>query len=94
MLHINANERKKKNKIKITDIYVQKWYFTDIFVQSSQHDHIGNHFNDKFVLLYHVSYVINGDEWKSTIEYICRTFYTFGDSILYFHLLRIHLLVN
>ena len=29
--------------------------------------------------LCHVSYFINGDEWKLTAEYICHIFYTFRD---------------
>jgi len=41
--------------------------------------HVDNYFSDKFVPLCHVGYFINGDEQKLTIEYICCTFYTFGD---------------
>ena len=42
-------------------------------------DHVGNHFNDKFIPLCHVGYFINGYERKLTVGYICFTFYTFGD---------------
>ena len=41
--------------------------------------HVDNHFNDKFVSLCHVGYFINGYLQKLTTEYICHTFYTFGD---------------
>ena len=41
--------------------------------------HIDNYFSDKFVPLCQVCYFINGDERKLTVEYICRTFYTFRD---------------
>ena len=33
-------------------------------------DQVDNHFNDKFVPLCHVSYLINGDEWKLIVKYI------------------------
>jgi len=39
--------------------------------------HVGKHFNDKFIFLYHVGDFINSDKWKLMTEYICRTFYTF-----------------
>ena len=42
-------------------------------------DHVVNHFSDKFVLLCHVGYFINGDRRKLIVEYIYRTFYTFED---------------
>ena len=41
--------------------------------------HVDNHFSEKFIHLCHVGYFINEDERKLTVEYICRTFYTFGD---------------
>ena len=42
-------------------------------------DHVDNHFSYKFIPLCHINYFINGDERKLTAEYICRTFYTFGN---------------
>ena len=39
--------------------------------------HINNLFSDKFIHLCHVDYFINGDGYKLTVKYICRTFYTF-----------------
>ena len=42
-------------------------------------DHVDNHLSEKFVSLCHVGYFINDDGWKLTTEYICHTFYTFGD---------------
>ena len=42
-------------------------------------DHVDNYFSDKFVPLCQVDYFIKGNGWKLTAEYICRTFYTFGD---------------
>ena len=56
--------------------------------------HVGNHFSDKFVPPCHIGYFINGDGRKLMVGYICRTFYIFRDSILYFHLSGMHLLAN
>ena len=39
-------------------------------------DRIDNYFGDKFILLYHVDYFINGDQQKLAVKYICCTFYT------------------
>jgi len=64
------------DSIERTDIYVQKWHLIDIFIKSSQHDHINNYFSDKFVFLCHIDYFINNDEQKLTIKYIYCTFYT------------------
>ena len=41
--------------------------------------HIDNYFSDKFVPLCHATYFINGGGRILTVEYICRTFYTFRD---------------
>ena len=56
--------------------------------------HVDNHFSDKFVLLCHVGDFVNGDWQKLMVGYICRTFYTFRDYILYFHLSEAHLSAN
>ena len=45
--------------------------------------HVDNHFSDKFVHLCHVGYFINADRRKLTVEYICCTFYTFGDNFVF-----------
>ena len=62
--------RQKVNKI-LHDKYVSMLTIKD--------DHVDNHFSDKFVPMCHVSYFINSNRRKLSTEYICHTFYTFGD---------------
>jgi len=59
-----STELEDKKPKKYYDKYV---YMLTIYVD--------NHFNDKFVLLCHVSYFINGQ--KLMTRHICCTFYTF-----------------
>ena len=63
--------RKQKVKKKLYEKYVPMLVIRD--------DHVDNHLSEKFVSLCHVGYFINDDGWKLTTEYICHTFYTFGD---------------
>ena len=96
---------RKLNFISFRDAFVnvmgkrkvkKKYYMTNMHVPmlTIRYDHVINNFSDKFVLLCHVGYFINGDEWKLTFGYICHSFYTFGNKILYFHLWETYLLTN
>ena len=78
----NMNENMKKSK---------KYYAKFVPMLAI---HVDNHFSDKFVLLCHVGDFVNGDWQKLMVGYICRTFYTFRDYILYFHLSEAHLSAN